>query len=210
MSRRVRILAGATAAVCWIGLVLQFVLVVHATQALAAAGGLQFPIPAALAVFLSFLTLQVTLLLGMTTSRAALNLGMASTRFFSALATYVIAGTIIFCVALQPYWHHAGTQFLADVLLHGFVPALYLAFWLTIPKHGLTWHNPFRWLLYPLIYLALLLIAAHWTGFYPYPFVDMRVLPLWSLAFNVVAITVTFLSCGFAVVLISRMSAPDA
>src|SRR5689334_24228349 len=114
MPGRVRILAGLTAAVCWIGLAFQFVLIVDATEGLAASGGLKFPLLAAVAVFLSFLTLQITFLVGLITSGAALaTRSIVLGRMASALVAYMIAGSIIFSVALQPYWHHAGAQFLA-------------------------------------------------------------------------------------------------
>jgi hypothetical protein len=207
MPARVRILAGMTAAVCWIGLALQFALIVQATQELAESGGLKFPLLAAVAVFLSFLTLQITFLVALVTTRAALSAGaIVVSRLASALVAYMIAGSIIFSAALQPYWHHAGAQLLADVLLHGVTPVLYLAFWLAAPKIPLQWRDAILWVFYPAIYLALLLLAARWTGFYPYPFVDVRALSFWSLVFNGVAIGVTFLSIGFAVVLISRLA----
>jgi hypothetical protein len=210
MPRHVRILAGATAAVCWIGIALQFVLILQATEALGAGGGLKFPLLAAVAVFFSFLTLQIALVAAVITSRAAVSGSInAASRLSSALAAYMIAGSIIFSVALQPYWHHAGAQFIADVLLHGLVPVLYLAFWLAVPKASLQWRDPVLWLFYPAIYLALLLFAARWTGFYPYPFIDVRVLEFWTLIFNGVAMGVTFLSIGLAIVLVSRIVRPS-
>jgi len=210
MPKRVRILAGMTAGVCWIGLALQFALIVQATQGVAASGGLKFPLLAAVAVFVSFLTLQVTLVAAVITSRAALSAEtIVAGRASSALAAYMVAGSIIFLVALQPYWHHAGAQFLADALLHGLAPVLYIAFWLAAPKLPLQWRDTVLWLFYPAIYLALLLFAARWTGFYPYPFVDVRLLDFWALIFNVVAIGITFLSIGLAIVLVSRIVQPN-
>jgi hypothetical protein len=207
---RVRILAAATAAACWLGLALQFALIIQATQGVADSGGLKFPLLAAVAVFLSFLTLQITFVVALITSRAVLAASpIVSNRVSSALAAYMVAGSIIFSVALQPYWHHAGTQLLADVLLHGLTPVLYLAFWLAAPKSPLQWRDAILWLFYPAIYLALLLFAARWTGFYPYPFVDVRLLGFWSLLFNGVALGITFLSIGLAIVLVSRITQPN-
>jgi hypothetical protein len=210
MPHRVRILAAATASVCWLGLALQFGLIVKATEGMAASGGMTFPLLAAVGVFLSFLTLQITFVAALITIRVALSAGIIPAgRLSSALTAYMIAGSIIFSVALQPYWHHAGLQFLADVLLHALTPLLFLAFWLAAQKRPLQWRDAFLWLFYPAIYLVLLLFAARWTGFYPYPFIDVRVLDFWSLIFNGIAIGVTFLSIGLAVVLISRMTQPN-
>ena len=210
MPNRVRILAGATAAICWVGLAMQFALIVQATRRIAEAGGLKFPLLAGTAVFFSFLTLQITLIAAVITSRAAMSRSSnAGSRLASALAAYEAAGAIIFLGALQPYWHHAGTQLLADLVLHGLIPVLYLGFWCAAPKPSLRWRDPLLWLFYPAIYLALLLFAARWTGFYPYPFIDVRVLGFWILIFNGIAIGVTFWSIGVAIVLVSRMPRPN-
>ena len=101
MPNRVRILAGITAGTCWIGLALQFALIVQVTEALSLSGGLKFPLLAAVAVFLSFLTLQITLLAAAITSRVALTReSPATTRLSSALAAYMVAGSIIFWIAI--------------------------------------------------------------------------------------------------------------
>ena len=87
MRNGVRILAGVTAAGCWIGLALQFGLIVHATEGMAASGGLTFPLLAAVAVFFSFLTLQIALVAAVITSRAAVSGSInAASRLSSALA----------------------------------------------------------------------------------------------------------------------------
>src|SRR4051812_1398793 len=66
-----RVLAAVTAGTCWAALAFQFVLILQATYAAAASGALRFPAPAAVVVLLSFLTLQLNLLMAMVTTCAA-------------------------------------------------------------------------------------------------------------------------------------------
>lgn len=207
----VRVLAGITAAICWSALALQFAIILHATYGLTAAGSLNFPVIAALVVALSFLTLQINLLVAAITTLEVFGVRRFERfgRARSAVAAYMVAGSIVFILVLQPVWNHRGVQLAADVLLHGVTPVLYGAFWLlAVPKDRLRWRDPFIWLIYPGTYLALLLLSARWHGFYPYPFVDVRLLGFGTLVFNLLALGVTFLTVGLAIVAIARMLHP--
>jgi hypothetical protein len=211
---RVRILAGVTAVICWETLAFQFALILRETTALQASGTIRFPIIAAVAAFLSFLTFHINAMAGVVTACAAVGLRRfeQTGRTRSAIAAYMIAGSIVFILALQPYWNHRGAQLAADILLHYLMPILYIAFWLlVVPKERLRWRDPFIWLIYPGIYIVALLIFASLSGFYPYPLIDMRVLGTGALMFNLAALMVTFLASGFAVVAVARaIATPNA
>jgi hypothetical protein len=208
----VRALAGLIAATCWAALAFQFVLILRATYAVAATGALKFPAAAAACVvILSFLTLQVNFLAAMVTTGAAVGARRfeRAGRYRSAIAVYMLAGSLVFILTLQPYWHHRGAQLLADILTHYVTPALYIAFWLiAVPKRSLRWRDPVIWLIYPAVYILTLLLFANWTGFYPYPFIDVRVLGFGALVFNLAALSVTFLTIGLATVAVARIIEP--
>jgi hypothetical protein len=202
-----RSFAAVIAVICWSALVTQFGLILEATDALKAAGMLKFPAIAAVVVMLSFLTVQINALIGVVTTLAAFGVRRfeRSGRVRAALLAYLWAGSAVFILVLQPYWHHTGTQLAVDVLLHNVVPLLYGALWLlAAPKDDLRWRDPFIWLIYPLIYVAVVLTLARWSGFYPYPVIDVRMLSVRIFAGNIVAVTVTFLAIGLAVVAVAR------
>jgi hypothetical protein len=208
---RVRILASLTAAVCWAALAVQFSLILEQTNALRAAGALRFPLVAAVAVFLSFLTIHINLIAAVITTCATAGIRKfeRSGRIRSAIAAYMVAGSIIFILALQPYWNHRGAQLLADGLLHYLMPLLYLAFWIAaVPKRQLRWHDPLIWVIYPAIYILLVLAFARMSGFYPYPMIDMRLMGINALISNLAALGVIFLAIGFAVVAVARIVDP--
>jgi hypothetical protein len=207
MSTGVRIFAGLTAALCWATLAFQFALILEQTIALQASGRVHFPLLAAIGVFLSFLTFHINVMAGVVTACAAAGVRRfeRAGRARSAVAAYMVAGSVIFILVLQPYWHHRGAQMAADALLHNVMPVLYVAFWLlAVPKDRLRWRDPFIWLIYPCVYLAALLVFAHFSGFYPYPLIDMRFLGARVLVFNIAAVAAVFLAIGFAVVALAR------
>jgi hypothetical protein len=199
-----------TAATCWSALAIQFVVILNATQGLYATGGLTYPVTAAIIIFFSFLTLQINLFAAVVTTLHAIGVRVARAgRTRSAIAGYMIAGSIVFALVLQPVWNHRGLQLALDVLLHGATPLLYGAFWLfAVPKDQLRWRDPFIWLIYPALYAILLLMLARWDGFYPYPFIDVRLLGFPALAFNLAALGTTFLTIGLATVALARMCHP--
>jgi len=207
----IRALAGVAAAVCCAALAFQFALILRETTALHAMGAVRFPIPAALAVFASFLTFHINVIAAVIVICAA----AGSTRFEragrtrAAVAAYMIAGSIVFIFALQPYWHHRGSQMVVDMLLHYLMPVLYVGWWLAAaPKDRLRWRDPWVWLIYPAVYFLTLLAFVKFSGFYPYPLIDMRFLGAGLVAFNVAVVALIFLTCGFAVIAVARMIVP--
>jgi hypothetical protein len=38
----------------------------------------------------------------------------------------------------------------------------------------LKWKDILRWIIYPIVYLFVVLIRGAFSGFYPYPFIDVR------------------------------------
>jgi hypothetical protein len=207
----IRLLAGATAAVCWTGLAIQFVLLLRTTTALAAVGEIEYPLVAAVAIFFLFLTFHINLLAAVVTAATAAGIRRFEQmgRVHGALITYMWAGSIVFIVALQPVWNHHGAQNVVDMLLHYAAPVLYTAYWLaSAPKAVLRWRDPLIWLIYPLLYLAGMLAIAYHADFYPYPVFDPRMMSPSTLASNLAAVIVVFLAIGLAVVAAARAVEP--
>jgi hypothetical protein len=207
-----RLLAAATAVTCWVGLGLQFAIMLQATTALAGAGEIEFPLIAAIIVFVCFLSNHVALLIALVTSAGAAGLArfQSGDRLRAALLAYVWAGSAVFFLVLNPAWQHHGTQYAVELLLHGVAPLLYFVYWfLCVPKTALRWRDPLVWLIYPVVYLVAVLAAARLTKFYPYPFIDLSVLSADRFAANLAAVAATFLAFGFAVVALARATGPN-
>jgi hypothetical protein len=126
----------------------------------------------------------------------------------SAIASYIVVVALVYLTTLRELWAPQGAQWLADVLLHYFMPLAYLAFWLFVMrKAGLRWYDPLLWLIYPVFYLGFALVHGRFTGFYPYPFIDVDKLGYGGMAFGVLGMMAAFLAAGFVVLIISRLLA---
>jgi hypothetical protein len=49
---------------------------------------------------------------------------------------------------------------------------------------GLAWRQLPFWLIYPFVYLLYLVVRGHFSGFYPYPFMDIGELGWKSVGLN--------------------------
>jgi hypothetical protein len=126
----------------------------------------------------------------------------------SGIASYIIVVALVYVTTLRELWSPQGAQWVADVLLHYFMPLAYLAFWLVVMhKAGLRWYDPLLWLIYPVFYLAFVLVHGRFTGFYPYPFIDVAKLGYAKMLLNAAGIALAFVAAGYVVLVISRRMA---
>ena len=126
----------------------------------------------------------------------------------SAIASYIAVVVLIYVTTLRELWAPQGAQWLADVLLHYVVPFAYLAFWLLVMrKAGLRWYDPLLWLIYPVFYLGFVLVHGRFTGFFPYPFIDVSKLGYGKMMLNASGIALAFLVSGFVILAVSRVLA---
>jgi hypothetical protein len=124
----------------------------------------------------------------------------------SAIASYI---AVVAAVYLRsPSLPAQGAQWLADALLHYLMPLGYLAFWLFVMrKAGLRWYDPLLWMIYPAFFLVFVLVHGRFTGFYPYPLIDVAKVGYGQMALNALAEAAGFLLAGYTVLVISRLLA---
>jgi hypothetical protein len=76
---------------------------------------------------------------------------------------------------LRPLLHLDRADLVADKLLHLVVPVLAVLGWLVFgPRPRIEWPGCLRAAVWPLAWLAVMLVAGGLTGWYPYPFLDHR------------------------------------
>lgn len=115
--------------------------------------------------------------------------------FLTALTLYINTVGIVYQFLLRDIWEPTGMQRIIDELLHSVIPVYVFIFWIFYEnKKAVSWKLIPGWLLYPFFYLIYILFRGHFSGFYPYPFVDVNELGLEKV------LTVSgFLFLGFAV-----------
>lgn len=98
--------------------------------------------------------------------------GKAST--LTAITVYIVIVGATYNLILRSLWAPEGLQRLVDELLHSVVPLLFLISWvLFVNKRQLNWKMTPSWLIYPIVYILVVVIYGEITGYYPYPFIDV-------------------------------------
>lgn len=150
--------------------------------------------------FFSFFTILSNILvaLAITVPLVAPDSGAGS--FFSrssvrtALATYIIVVCVTYHLLLRDLWDPQGWQKVADYTLHYVTPALFVIDWMIfVAKRSVAWSTAFKALVFPILYLGWTLYHGSWSGFYPYPFVDVGKLGLQQVLINSAGMTGAFL-----------------
>jgi hypothetical protein len=203
-TRSERIAAVVLAVVGLFGLMLQYYLMLEATRDLSLGNSTLR--------FFSYFTIQATILVVLMLMAFALRSKIEEWTVHpferSAIASYIVVVALVYITTLRELWSPQGAQWLADVLLHYVMPLAYLAFWLFVMrKAGLRWYDPLLWLIYPVFYLGFVLVHGRFTGFYPYPFIDVAKLGYGRMMLNAIGIAVAFVASGYVILVVSRLLA---
>lgn len=168
------------------------------------------PVPEALVRFFSYFTILTnTLVASYFTAQTTTNDKIS---FFnrkgslSAITVYILVVGIVYQVALRSIWNPEGLQKVTDELLHTVIPILTLVYWyLYEKKNQQTWQLLPAWLTYPAVYLVYIMIRGHFSGFYPYPFVNVAEIGYGQTAINSLGVLLLFVVLSSGLILIKRI-----
>lgn len=190
-----RAAAALLASLCWLALALQYYLLIQTTDAmfLSKAEGI--------IRFFSFFTIQSNIMVALVLTAFAIKVSpeewLVHPFVRSAVAVYIAMVGIVYFTLLRQLWAPQGAQWVADTTLHYVVPVGYLVFWFAcVRKAGLRWYDPLLWLIYPLFYLAAILVRGKASGFYPYPFIDVGTLGYRGVAVNTAGLLIACAALG--------------
>lgn len=120
----------------------------------------------------------------------------------TAITIYITIVGIVYQFALRHLWNPQGMQMIVDELLHSLVPLLVIIYWYMYEdKSSLTYSRIGRWLVFPAFYLAFILTRGYFSGFYPYPFMEVNELGLTNVLLNALIILGLFVL--FAVIFVA-------
>ena len=92
----------------------------------------------------------------------------------TAITTFIFIVGLVYQLVLRHLWSPTGLQFIVDELLHSVIPLAVLLYWFfNVERRDLTIKSLIIWLLYPIVYLFLVLVRGHFSEFYPYPFLNV-------------------------------------
>jgi hypothetical protein len=126
---------------------------------------------------------------------------------FSATVLYITIVGAVYNLVLRNLWAPQGLQRVVDELLHSIIPVFFVLYWIIlVPKGNLHWKTIFSWLIFPLVYLIVILFRGAYSGFYPYPFIDVNVLGYNNTLLNCAYITIAFIMLSILIIGFSKIT----
>lgn len=202
-NRRIKLLMATVGAFfSWVAIILQFILLLeNRTETF----------PETIVRFFSYYTILTNLLVACCFTALVFKREHAKSAFFTnsrvlgATAVYITVVGAVYNIILRYLWVPQGLQLVVDELLHTVDPLYFLTFWMIFaPKAGLTWKHVFSWMIYPLVYLIFILVRGAFSGFYPYPFINVTDLGWNHVLRNSAAITAAFVILSLIIIGISK------
>jgi hypothetical protein len=149
--------------------------------------------------YFSYFTILSNLLVAIYFTLAVLTPQSRMGRFFNrppvraAIALYIAVTFLIYFVILSRIPFDPGGSRFVQGLLHYATPALYLCHWAVYGEWGrLRWRDIWRWLAFPFVYFIYSVIHGAWSGFYPYPFINVAHLGYPRVLLNSLSVLATF------------------
>lgn len=201
-----RILAAIAMLCAWAGLALQYAIIAKAE---AEAGG---NVLSATWIYIAYFTILTNFLVALSATAHATQLPVllrfARPSFTAGATCWIIVVAIVYELALRRLWNPEGWQFAADLFLHTLTPLSFFVFWLlAMTKGRLDNMLPFRWLGWPLLYLAYAMARGRITGEFAYPFIDVNRIGFGMAAINAFLVLILFLLTGYALIVLDSYMA---
>lgn len=164
--------------------------------------------------FLSYFTIQANILLVIGWLSAEISpssaigrwAGRSSTKTALFIYTGVAGGVYVWM--LKDVWHPSGWQLRGDQILHYWIPLFVALDWMFLVERGrLVWRHAIWWLLFPVLYSVYSLVHGHFSGFYPYPFLDVSDIGPRATLINMGLLGALFLVLGVALIFLDRIAA---
>lgn len=151
--------------------------------------------------FFSFFTILTNILVALFFTVSVLNVR----RFFSklllsngaitAVTAFILVVGLVYQIALRSIWQPTGLQFLVDELLHTCIPLYMLGYWVfNVEKPDLQLKPLLSWQLYPTIYILFIAIRGDFSGYFPYPFLNVNEIGYEKAIINAAIIIVLMLT----------------
>lgn len=130
---------------------------------------------------------------------------IAKPGLLTSITIYITMVGLVYQVALRQIWQPEGLQMVVNEILHSVTPILVIVYWYLYESiKPIKYAQIFNWAAYPLVYLVYILIRGKFSGFYPYPFVDVNTLELNQVLINAVVLIVLFIFISFCFLFVGK------
>ncbi|MFC4686134.1 Pr6Pr family membrane protein [Epilithonimonas pallida] len=166
----------------WIAVVLQFYLMMESRTISRLESVIRF---------FSYFTILTNMILAISFSVQTFE--KETIRILTPITVYITIVGLVYQILLRHTWSPTGLQMIVDELLHSVIPGLAILYWYLYEDNKLNYHQIPKWLIFPLVYLFYILIRGYYSGFYPYPFVDVSKFGLNQVFINSGLLIVVFI-----------------
>jgi len=130
-----------------------------------------------------------------------------SERLIKAVTIAIVGVGLIYHALLAHLVTLSGIDLWADHGTHTFVPLLTGLWWVFLaPRPALRWGDIPMWIAWPIVYCVYILIRARFSGFYPYPFLNVPVIGWAGLIGAVAGLVLGFVAIGLSLTGLSRFA----
>lgn len=113
--------------------------------------------------------------------------------FLTAVTLYITVVGLVYNIVLRSIWTPTGIQKLVDELLHSVIPVVTIIYWAMYEKKSaVQWKQIPGWLVYPAVYFIYIIVRGNFSGFYPYPFVNVTELGIARVFMNAGILVLVF------------------
>ncbi|MBO9619992.1 MAG: Pr6Pr family membrane protein [Niabella sp.] len=159
--------------------------------------------------FFSFFTILTNIMTAVFFTSQAVGKRKYRAGVLTAVTVYITIVGLVYQVLLRHLWAPVGLQKVVDELLHSVIPVLTIVYWYRYEDHrNVLYRQITGWLFYPLAYLSYILVRGYFSGFYPYPFVDVVQLGLRQVLINAFFLFILFGIIAFLFVFVGKYIAP--
>ena len=126
----------------------------------------------------------------------------------TVIVAYIIVVGLVYHLMLRNLYNPQGWRLACVIILHYVIPPLFIIDWLAfVQKRHLSWKILFGALALPVLYIAWTLVHGAFTGFYPYPFINVARFGYAQVLMTVGAMIAAFVCLVLGLVGIGRLSA---
>lgn len=199
MPKLARLSAAAIAVVATITLAVRFYLRWQQSESVLAA--LSY-----MAQYFTLLTNTMTLLLMLWITMGR----PISLQLIKAIIIAIVLVGVLYHALLSHLVSLSGIELWADHGTHTFVPVLSGLWWVFLaPKPDFRWSDVGLWLIWPILYVVYIMTRASFSGFYPYPFLNLPEIGWGGLIPSVAGLLVAFVVVGWLMTFLGRYLGPQ-
>lgn len=162
---------------------------------------------------LSYMSQYFTILTNTLTMLMMAWLGAGKTlppRIIKAVVIAIVCVGLVYHTMLAHLVDLSGLELWADHGTHTFVPLLTGLWWVFFgPRPPLRLSDIPLWVAWPLVYCGYILVRAEFSGFYPYPFLNVPEIGWTGLAASVAGLVVGFVVVGLLLTALARIVRRD-